>query len=80
MDLRKARKAIRETARCHKISEKQAVLEIEYAISEARRKVYEENNRDAIALWEQIPSAGGVPTAYELIAYLGEKVELHSDF
>ena len=71
--MRNERKAIREVAKKHGITEIEAVANIEEAISAAIRNAKEENNGDVLLRWKEIPCVGEYPNAYELVRYLAQK-------
>ena len=74
MDMERARRALKETARRQGITEAQVVSEIEESIEEAISQARKEKNDKVLAQWEQIPCKGDVPNAYELVAYIGGKI------
>lgn len=74
MERKKAQRAIKYVARKYGVSESEVVKEIEDTIAETLETIRRENNYEAMAKWQKIPCAGEVPTAYELVAYLGGKL------
>lgn len=78
MNKRKAQKAIQEVAKRNGVTEQEVVEEIEAAITQAYRASIQSHNQEAIALWERVPKAGEVPTAYELVAFLRKQVTYYS--
>lgn len=74
MELKKARTAVAELAARLGKSEEEIIEAIEIAIDDAIRKSERENNTRVLKKWKQIPCKGEVPTAYELITYLGDAV------
>ena len=70
MNLKKARRALRAVAKRQGLSEREVVAAIEPAIAQA----YRQGDGKILAQWEKIPCAGDMPTAYELVAYLSERV------
>lgn len=75
MNIRKIRRAIRATAKVHGISETQAEAEIENMIRKIVEKARREMDEQTLLKWKKIPSKGDIPTAYELIDYLSEKLK-----
>ena len=75
MNLRKAKRAIRQVAKSQGLSEKQVVETIEKAIAEGISASRRDGDLRAVRLWREIPRKGEPPTAYELVAYLSGKVE-----
>lgn len=74
MDTERARRALEETARRQGITLEEVFFEIEEAIETAISQARREKNEQILAQWEKIPCRGPVPDAYELLAYIGEKV------
>jgi len=75
MYLERAHRALEETARRGGSTKEQVVREIEETIAEVLAKAHKENNRKILEQWEMIPCEGDVPNAYELLAYIGKKIE-----
>ena len=75
MITRKMRRAMKTVAKANGITEAQAVAEIENMIAATIKKAKLENNRQTLEKWKEIPSAGDIPTAYELIDYLSGKMK-----
>lgn len=75
MNIRKMRKAMKAVAKANGITETQAVAEIEKVIVFAIKKAQLENDQQTLAKWNDIPSEGDVPTAYELVGYLRGKMK-----
>lgn len=71
--MEKARWIIQEMARRSGITEQKAAMDIEASIREAINNAYKKNNWQVILRWKRIPCSGSIPTAYEFVAYLGEK-------
>ena len=76
MDLRNARQAIIQAAQIHGITEKEAVKEIGEAIGIAIGDAISRNDHAMLDLWKEIPCEGDYPNAYELVAFLCEKLGL----
>ena len=74
MDMWHARKAIQETARRHGVSEKIVVQKIEECIQDAFMRAREKGDAVALREWEAMTASGGLPTAYEAVVYLSDKV------
>lgn len=74
MNTEKAYKVLQKVARQKGITVEQVIHDIDFAIADAWERSNQENNIAAIQEWQNIPSVGSVPTAVELVAYLGEKV------
>ena len=74
MELRKARRSIRQVARNHGLAEEEVVKEIEIAIQAAFEAVLREKDAVALERWQEIPCAGVIPNAYELVDYLSCKL------
>lgn len=52
----------------------QVIKEIEKAIADAHSSAMKNNDLATLEKWAAIPSEGHLPTALELITYLGNKV------
>ena len=74
MELKKARWSIRQVAKNHGLSEEEVVKEIEIAIQAAFESVLREKDAVALERWREIPCAGVIPNAYELVDYLSCKI------
>ena len=74
MELKKAKWSIRQVARNHGLAEEEVVKEIEIAIQAAFEAVLREKDAAAIERWREIPCAGVIPNAYELVDYLSCKL------
>ncbi|MBQ7001324.1 MAG: hypothetical protein IJN67_09820 [Oscillospiraceae bacterium] len=74
MDMRQAKKAIQETARRYGVSEKSVVQRIEACILDAVERAKEKGDTATLREWKAMSSSGGIPTAYEAVAYMGDKV------
>ena len=74
MELKKAKWSIRQVARNHGLAEEEVIKEIEIAIQAAFEAVLREKDAAAIERWREIPCAGIIPNAYELVDYLSCKL------
>lgn len=74
MDMWQARKAIQQTARRYRVSDKEVVQKIEECIQDAVRRARENGDTAALLEWAAMAASGEIPTAYEVVAYLGDKV------
>ena len=70
----RAHRALTEIARKEGIPVDQVVREIEEAILDAYSSAQKNNDRATLDQWADIPCEGHLPTALELITYLGNKV------
>ena len=70
----KARIALAKIAKRESIPVAQVMEEIETAILEAYTSAHKANDQATLDKWAEIPSEGQIPSALELITYLGEKV------
>ena len=73
-DYCRARKALEEVARRDGITLEEVVYEIEDCIAEAIENCKQQNNKVALRKWASIPRTGETPNAFELVAYIGNKV------
>ena len=67
--------ALRQVAKKEGISVQQVILDIEEAITEAYFTAKKEDDQPVLERWNAIPSKGEIPTALELVAYLGDKLQ-----
>ena len=74
MDTERVRRALEETARRQGIPLEEVICEIESAIEMVITQARRERDEQILAQWEKIPCKGDVPNAFELMAYIGEKV------
>lgn len=74
MEMESVRRALQETARRHGVTEEQVVLEIESAIEAAISQAGKEGNQKVLDQWEKMKCKDRYPNAYELVAYIGEKI------
>lgn len=72
LELRKARRAIKEIARSEGVSEAQVRADMEEAILAA----YNNPDPGPRAEWAEAPFAGRVPTVEEFILWMGSRVKL----
>lgn len=70
----KAYNAIREVAGKEGVTVDCVVRDMELAIREAWLRAKRNDDRAALSAWAEIPCEGALPTALELVAYLGERV------
>ncbi len=74
MDMERAYRVLKEVAKRNGTTVEEVAWEIELGINEAIETATKEKNIVAINEWEKIPCVGNRPNAFELVAYLGEKV------
>ena len=65
--------ALRKVAQMEGISVQEVVQNIDDAIKEAYSTTKDENNQEVLKRWKEIPCEGELPTALELVIYLGAK-------
>ena len=65
--------ALRKVAQMEGITVQQVIRNIDDAIREAYSSAKDENNQEVLKRWKEVPCEGELPTALELVAYLGEK-------
>ena len=65
--------ALRKVAQMEGISVQQVIRNIDDAIREACSSAKDENNQEVLKRWKEVPCEGELPTALELVVYLGEK-------
>lgn len=73
-DLSAAYQALEKVAEMEGISVETVVGNIEEAIAAAIKTSKERHDQQTLERWAQIPCSGDVPDAFELVAYLGEKL------
>lgn len=71
MDLKRAYAALVELAKQENLPVETVIKDIESAIKEGYESSLAKNNYIALEAWRKIPSAGELPTAIEMVAYLG---------
>ena len=69
-----AYRALTKIARREGIPVEQVISEIEKAIRAAYLSAQNSGDQAALERWAEIPCEGNLPTALELITYLGDKV------
>ena len=65
--------ALRQVAKKEGISVQQVIQEIDVVIGEAYSAAKKGKDLEVLARWDLIPCKGEIPTALELVAYLGAK-------
>ena len=71
--------ALLEVAQREGLTLEDVVQSIDEAIHQAYFTALKEGNQDVIDRWKAIPSAGEIPSAVELVAYLGCQVRELAD-
>ena len=74
MNRKRAKRVVKKIAKQRGITENEVISEIEYAIMDAYQRKEALADKNGTSLWNEIPHVGEIPTAYELIAYLSEKL------
>lgn len=74
-EMRRVNAAITKAAKKFGVTEKEVAMGIELAACDAIITAYRDQDKKTLELWERIPRSGAYPSAYEIIAYLGNEVK-----
>lgn len=68
--------ALRKVAKMEGISVQEVVRNIEDVIKEAYSTAQKENDLQVLERWKDIPCENEIPTAVELVTYLGDRLKM----
>ena len=74
MDIERAYNALVKLAISQNISVEKVIEDIEIAIREGYEATVKSGDKIALAMWNQIPRVGKLPSAVEMVAYMGETI------
>ena len=80
METKRLQSTIRYIAQQSNMTEAEVVEEIDATIREAVERARRENNKAVLEKWKEIPAAGEIPSAYELIDHLGKRLVRENPF